>query len=125
MLESPQEKAMPRYKHSDAQDGQGLFLVVDLKAQLPAGTFEHMLNEIIGTKIDASAFDQNYRNDHTGASAIPPEALLKLALYGYRNGHTSSRSLERLNQGNITAKALTGDMPIHFTTIAKFISGNS
>jgi len=116
---------MPNYKHSDIEDGQGLFLAVNLKEQLLPGTFEHMLNEIINTKIDLKEFDLNYRNDHAGASAIPPEALLKLILYGYRNGHISSRSLDWLNQNNITAKALTGDMQIHWTTIAKFVSGNS
>src|SRR5215469_1185068 len=116
---------MARYKHSEAANGQGMFLTVNLIDQLLPSTFESMLNEIINTKIDLSVFDQNYHNDQTGASAIPPEVLLKLVLYGYRNGHISSRSLEWLNQNNITAKALTGDMPIHFTTIANFISGNS
>ena len=57
---------MPNYKHSDIEDGQGLFLVVNLKEQLLPGTFEHMLNEIINTKIDLKEFDLNYRNDHAG-----------------------------------------------------------
>src|SRR5215469_13563700 len=116
---------MARYRYSEAANGQGMFLTVNLTDQLLPGTFEYMLNKIINTKIDISAFDQNYKNDQTGAGAIPPGVLLKLVFYGYRNGHISSRSLEWLNQNNITAKALTGDMPIHFTTIAKFISGNS
>jgi transposase len=83
-----------------------------------------MLNEIIGTKIDLSAFEAKYKNDATGASAIPPRVLLKLIFYGYHNSCISSRKLERLNDYNIIAKALTGDMKIHWTTIADFISGN-
>jgi len=116
---------MPNYKYTDVSAGQALFLTVNLNEQLLPGTFEYMLNDIIGTKIDISCFDINYKNDNVGASAIPPRVLLKLIIYGYYNGHISSRDIEYLNQNNIIAKALTGDMPIHFTTIASFISRNS
>jgi transposase len=83
-----------------------------------------MLNEIIGTKIDLSVFDKKYKNDLTGAGAVPPSVLLKLIFYGYYNGCISSRKLYELNNHNIIAKALTGDMYIHWTTIADFVSGN-
>jgi len=116
---------MARYRTTDVAAGQGLFLTVNLKAQLLPGTFEHMLDQIIGTKIDTSVFDQKYKNDLTGASAVPPEVLLKLIIYGYSKGCMSSRKIMELNSNNIVAKALTGDMEIHFTTIADFISGNS
>jgi hypothetical protein len=49
---------------------------------------------------------------------------LKLIIYGYYNGCKSSRKIDALNRNNIIAKALTGDMEIHWTTIAEFISGN-
>ena len=62
---------MPKYRTTDAVSGQGLFLTVNLKAQLLPGSFEYMLDEIIGTKIDLSAFDAKYKNDATGAGAIP------------------------------------------------------
>jgi len=39
---------MARYKHTDADYGQGLFLTVKLEDQLILGTFEYMLNDIIG-----------------------------------------------------------------------------
>jgi len=115
---------MARYKHTDVSAGQGIFLSIHLREQLIPGTFEYMLNEIIGTKIDISGFDQNYRNDNTGASAIPPEVIMKLIIYGYHKGQISSRKIWRLGLENVVAKALTGDMNIHWTTIAAFISGN-
>jgi len=114
----------PRYKHTDAAAGQILFLNVNLREQLIPGTFEYMLNELIGTKIDISDFDQNYKNDKTGASAIPPEVLIKLIIFGYYKGQLSSRKICNLNNENMVAKALTGDMNIHWTTIARFISTN-
>ena len=115
---------MARYKTSDAAAGQGLFLTVNLNQQLLCGTFEYMLNDIIDTKIDLSEFQKNYKNDLTGASAVPPSLLLKLIIYSYKRGHLSSREIYELNNTNIIAKALTGDMSIHWTTIASFISSN-
>ena len=116
---------MARYKHTDAEGGQGMFLTVNLKGQLPPGTFEHMLNGLIGNQIDASMFGMNYKNDGTGAKAMPPAALIKLIIYGYSKGKKSSRGLWELAGNNIIAKALTADMEVHWTTIAKFISSNN
>ena len=116
---------MARYKHSDVENGQGLFLTVNLKEQLLPGSFEYMLNDLIGKEIDVSMFDANYKNQATGAPAIPPTVLIKLIIYGYRQGIKSSRKIMKLSQENITAKALTGDMAIHWTTIADFVSFNS
>jgi len=115
---------MAKYKTTDVAAGQSLFLAVNLKEQLLPGSYEFMLNEIIGTKIDLSVFDKKYKNDVVGASAVPPSVLLKLIIYGYHNGCISSRKIYELNNNNIIAKALTGDMAIHWTTIADFISGN-
>ena len=116
---------MPRYRFTDAGAGQGLFLTVNLQEQLLPGTFEYMLDRLIGNKIDVSIFDQRYKNDFTGASAIPPSVLLKLVIYGYYTGNKSSRKISELNSNNMVAKALTGDMEIHWTTIADFISSSS
>jgi len=115
---------MAKYRTSDAAAGQGLFLSVNLQEQLLPGSFEYMLNEILGTKIDLSEFDRKYKNDLTGASAVPPSALLKLIFYGYYKGSKSSRKIYELNNNNVIAKALTFDMTIHWTTIADFISEN-
>jgi len=113
---------MARYKHTEAESGQGMFLTVNLKEQLLPGTFEYMLNELVGTKIDVSIFDENYQNDEKGAGAIPPRVLIKLISYGYLKGVKSSRRLEELCRNNVTAKALAEDMEPHWTTIADFIS---
>ena len=115
---------MARYKHTDAEAGQGMFLTVNLKEQLLPGSFEYMLNELVGGKIDASMFDANYRNDETGAAAIPPAALIKLIIYGYLKGRMSSRGLWELGRNNIIAKALTCGIEPHWTTIADFIAVN-
>jgi transposase len=116
---------MAKYKNTEAENGQGMFLTVNLKKQLLPGTFEYMLNDLIGKEIDISIFDENYNNDRTGAKAIPPAALIKLVIYGYFKGVQSSRKLDEFGRNNIIAKALTNDLEPHWTTIAEFISGNS
>jgi transposase len=115
---------MARYKHTEAGNGQGLFLSINFKEQLLPGTFEYMLNDLIRKRIDISMFDKNYKNDRTGAKAIPPGVLIKLIIYGYLKGVKSSRGLDELSRNNIIAKALAEDMEPHWTTIADFISSN-
>jgi hypothetical protein len=99
-------ESMAKYKHTEAESGQGMFLAVNLKEQLLPGTFEYMLNELVGTKIDTGIFDTNYKNDEKGATAISPRILAKLITYGYLKGVKSSRRLEELCRNNVTAKAL-------------------
>ena len=115
---------MARYKNTDTNNGQGLFLTVNLNNQLLPGTFEYMLNNLIGNEIDISIFDNNYSNDKTGTTAIPPSVLIKLIIYSYSKGIKSSRAIEELSKNNITAKALAKDIEPHWTTIANFISSN-
>lgn len=116
---------MAKYKQTEAEFGQGMFLTVNLKEQLLPGSFEYMLNDLIGKEIDISMFDKNYKNDYTGASAIPPRVLIKLIIYGYYKGIKSSRNIEELCRNNMTAKALAEDMTPHWTTIADFIADNN
>ena len=62
---------MAMYKTTDAAFGQGLFLSINLNKQLLPCSFEYMLDNLLGTKIDISVFDKKYKNDKTAASAIP------------------------------------------------------
>jgi hypothetical protein len=39
---------MARCKHTEAGNGQGFFMSVNLKEQLLPGTFEYMLNDLTG-----------------------------------------------------------------------------
>jgi len=115
---------MAKYKQTEASNGQGMFLSVNLKDQLMPGTLEYMLDKLIGSKINVDVFDKNYKNDKTGAKAIPPRVLVKIIIYGYSKGIKSSRALDEMCRNNIVAKALAEDMQPHWTTIAEFISGN-
>ena len=100
---------------------QTRLVTVDLKSQLRAGIFEFALNQIID-EMDPSFFDERFHNDENGAPAYEPAILLKIVLFAYSRGLTSSREIERACRENVVFMALSADSGPHFTTIAEFIS---
>jgi transposase len=111
---------MARYKPYDYN--QRLMVPVALTEQLVPGTLEYAIHHVIEERLDLSIFDNRYSNDETGRAAIDPKILLKIVLFGYSRGMTSSRSLERACMENITFMALTcGQRPDH-SSIAVFVS---
>jgi transposase len=99
-------------------------VVINFTNQLQAGTFEHAIHYLIEHRLDLSIFDGRYKNDETGRLAYDPAVLLKIILFAYSKGITSSREIQWCCETNITFMALAcGSVP-HFTTIASFVSGN-
>ena len=111
---------MAKYKHYDYS--QGKFIPISFDKQILPGTFEHTLHYLIDNEIDLSVFDLRYQNDETGAPAYDPAILLKIVLYAYSRGITSSRKIEQCCRENVVFMALSADTRPHFTTIADFIS---
>jgi transposase len=111
---------MARYKEYDYS--QGKFIPIHFDKQILPGTFEHTLHYLIDNEIDLSVFDSRYSNDETGAPAYDPAILLKIILYAYSRGITSSRKIAQCCRENIMFMALSADTQPHFTTIADFIS---
>ncbi len=111
---------MARYK--DVNYHQDKFIPVTFSKQILPGTFEYTLSYVIDHELDLSVFDERYRNDETGAPAFDPAVLLKIVLYAYSRGITSSRQIELACRENIVFMALSADTRPHFTTIANFIS---
>ena len=111
---------MARYKEYNYS--QGKFIPIDFERQILPGTFEYSLHYLIDNEIDLSIFDSRYRNDETGAPAYDPAILLKIILYAYSRGITSSRKIAQCCRENVVFMALSVDTRPHFTTIADFIS---
>ncbi len=114
---------MARYKEYDYT--QGKFIPVHFDKQVLPGTFEYTLHYLIDNEIDLSIFDVRYNNDETGAPAYDPAILLKIVLYAYSRGITSSRKIAQCCHENVVFMALSADTRPHFTTIADFISSMS
>ena len=114
---------MARYK--DYSYEQTKLIPIAFSHQILLGTFEHTLNYLIDNEFDLSVFEQRYHNDEMGAPAYDPAILLKITLYAYSRGITSSRQIEQCCEQNIIFMALSADTHPHFTTIAEFISSSS
>jgi transposase len=111
---------MARYKEYNYK--QTVMLPISLEDQLIPGTLEFAIHTLVETRMDTSRFDEKYQNDETGRFAYDPKILLKIVLFGYSRGLSSSRKLERACRENITFMALScGQKPDH-STIAAFVS---
>src|SRR5690606_6392628 len=111
---------MPKFKPYNYN--QDAMVVINYKDQLQPGTFEHAIHFLIEQKLDLSIFDHHYCNDDGGRPAYDPAILLKIILFAYSRGITSSREIQWCCETNIIFKALSCDTVPHFTTIAAFVS---
>ncbi|HPN07645.1 MAG: IS1182 family transposase [Dokdonella sp.] len=111
---------MARYRHYDPH--QTKMIAVSYGRQLLPGTFEHALSYLIDNEIDLGRFAARFRNDETGAPAYDPAVLLKVVLFAYSRGITSSRTMARACIENVIFIALACDQQPHFTTLAHFVA---
>jgi transposase len=113
---------MAKYIPYDQDETQ--LIPVNFKAQLQRGSFEYALNHLIEKKLDLTGFDALYKNDYEGRHAYHPALLLKIILFAYSRGITSSRDIEWYCRHHIIFMALACGIRPHYTTIANFISGH-
>lgn len=111
---------MARYRHYDPQ--QTKMIAVSYGRQLLPGTFEHALSYLIDNEIDLGRFAARFKNDEAGAPAYDPAVLLKVVLFAYSRGITSSRTMARACVENVLFIALACDQQPHFTTLAHFVA---
>jgi len=111
---------MPNFKKYDYY--QTAMVVINFEEQLQPNTFEFTLRQLIDHHIDLSHFRQHYQNDRGGRYAYDPAIMLKIILFAYSKGITSSREIQWQCEHNIIFKALSCDTVPHFTSIASFVS---
>jgi len=111
---------MPNFKPCNYN--QTSMVVINYEDQLQPGTFEHAVHYLIDNRLDLSTFYAKYNNEGGGRIAYDPAVLLKIILFAYSKGITSSREIEWSCQTNIIFKALSCDTVPHFTTLASFVS---
>lgn len=114
---------MPKYIPYDYHQSE--MVIINFADQLQPGTFEYAIHYLIEHRLDLSVFDSGYKNDDTGRCAYDPAVLLKVVLFAYSKGITSSREIQWCCETNITFMALACGAVPHFTTIASFVSSNA
>lgn len=116
---------MPKYIPYNLN--QDSMVVINFAEQIQPGTFEHAIAYLIDNKLDLSRFSESIINDEGlgGRPAYDPAILLKIILFAYSKGITSSREIQWSCRHNIIFKALSCDSEPHFTSIASFVSRHS
>lgn len=76
--------------------------------------------EELNTNDDLKIFYQHYRKGGQGAWAYHPKMLLKVLIYGYSEGITSSRKLAQAVENQITFRYLSANQLPDFRTICRF-----
>ena len=109
-------------RYIDYNYDQMKMIPVAFSQQIVTGSFEHSLSWLIDNELDLSLFEFHYKNDLNGRPAYDPALLLKIVIFAYSRGITSSRRIEQLCRENIIFMALSADTRPHFTTISDFIS---
>jgi transposase len=89
MAKKDAEPIMPKFMRYDYN--QNTMVVINYQDQLLPGTFEHAIHYLIDNKLDLSVFNPVYKNDNYGRPAYDPAILLKIILFAYSRGITSSR----------------------------------
>jgi transposase len=111
---------MPNFKPDNIR--QRMMLDVDFLEVIGENTFEQCLYLLLERESMLSAFEACYKNDHGGRPAYEPKLLLRVILYAYWRGITSSRAIASLCRTDLKFMALAGGDTPHFTTIADFVS---
>ena len=94
---------MPRFIPYDPN--QSKMVVINYADQLRPGTFEFAINHIIDHKLDLTIFHPRYQNEEGGRPAYDPAILLKVILFAYAKGITSSHEIQWCCETNIIFKA--------------------
>ncbi len=114
---------MPKYIPYNLN--QNSMVVINFSEQLQPGTFEHAIAYLVDERLDLSLFAERINNDDGGRPAYDPAIMLKIILFAYSKGITSSREIQWCCKHNIIFKALSCDSEPHFTSIAAFVSSHA
>ena len=111
---------MPNFKkYSYNQDSM---VVINFEEQIQQHPFAFSIHKLIDQYIDLSCFYEKYSNDKGGRSAYDPAILLKVILFAYSKGVTSSREIQWQCEHNVIFQSLACGAVPHFTSIASFVS---
>ena len=87
---------------------------------LPAGHLVFFVSDVVDC-LDLSAIMAQYQKDELrGRPGYDPTMLLKLLIYGYAQGKTSSRKLERATYEEVPYRVLSGNQHPDHDSIAAF-----
>ena len=99
---------------------QVLLMAPSLREWVPDGDLAHFVSDLVDSGVlDLSAIYADYTEER-GFPPYDPRLMVKLLVYGYANGVTSSRKLERATYRDVAMRMLCADQHPDFRSIARF-----
>jgi transposase len=99
---------------------QVLLMAPVLRDWVPEGDLAHFVADLVDSgALDLSAIYAAYEEER-GFPPYDPRLMVKLLIYGYANGVTSSRKLERATYRDVAMRMLCVDQHPDFRSIARF-----
>ena len=98
---------------------QPLLLAPDLRDWLPADHPARWVDDLVEHGLDLTGIYADY-TEVRGAPPFDPRLMLKILIYGYSHGVTSSRALERRCHDDIAFAFLTARAAPDFVAISRF-----
>jgi transposase len=95
--------------------GQVLLMAPDAREWVPAGDLAHFVEEIL----DLSAIYDSYV-DERGFPPYDPRLMVKLLVYGYATGITSSRKPETATHRDVAVRMLCAGQQPDYRAVARF-----
>ena len=105
------------FRHYDPT--QSLLLPPSLDDWLPEDHTARFIGEVVDNQLDLSAIYGSYVNT-TGAPPYDPSMMLKLLLFAYSTGVTSSREMERRCHVDVAFRWLSANTAPDYRSISRF-----
>jgi transposase len=105
------------FRHYD--QGQGYLLPPSLDDWLPQGHTARFISDVVEEMLDLAPVYARYESKD-GAPPYDPRLMLKLVLYGYSTGVTSSREIERRCHVDVAFRWLAANEAPDYRSIARF-----
>jgi len=109
--------ARKTFRHYDQH--QSFLLPPSLDDWLPEDHVARFLSEVVDDMLDLSSVYASYERTD-GAPPYDPKMMLKLLLYAYSTGVTSSREMERRCQVDVAFRWLTANAVPDYRSISRF-----
>ena len=98
---------------------QSFLLPPSLDDWLPAEHTARFVSEVVDDMLDLTAIYASYTNA-TGAPPFDPRMMLKLVVYAYSTGVTSSREIERRCQVDVAFRWLSANTAPDYRSVSRF-----
>jgi len=99
---------------------QPYLLPPDLRSWLPEGHLALFVSDVVDALDLSSILDEYERGDGRGFPPYHPVMMVKLLVYGYCTGKTSSRKIEKATFEDVAYRVLSGNQQPDHDSIAEF-----